>query len=502
MNQIKIGIVLNYFSIILTFAIGLVYTPFLIRSLGQSDYGLYAFAFAIAGYLSVLDLGVGNSIVRYISSNSVTGDKEKEKKLIGFFLKMFSYIALLTLIIGMLVVLNINKIVSNSFSLEQVNTLKWMILILTFNFAIGFFFNTFAAVIQAYEKYLFLKVLNIIRTLAVPIISVIALFNNQNLVVLTCIILIVNLGVCISYFFYYKKVLKLELSFRNLDINLKKEILSYSIIIFIVAVADKLYWQTDQILLGILKSPEDVAVYAVAIQFINIFLSLSLAISNVFLPKITKIVSEENYSIINLNELYIKISKYQAFVICLAFSGFIILGRDFIILWVGEEYELAYILVVILMAAFFIDLIQNLGLTVMQAKGKYKFRAYTLIICSVLNILISVPVIKLYGLVGTASITAIFVLIGNVIVLNIYFHRVIHLNMFKYWNEIGKMLVIIAVLVVISKLFLSEINIDTWLELFIFAIMYFICYISVLFFLYLSKVEQRKVKEFIFLKLK
>ena len=81
----------------------------------------------------------------------------------------------------------------------------------------------------------------------------------------------------------------IKLSFDKLNIDFKKEIVAYSAIIFIVAVADKLYWQTDQILLGIIESPNEVAIYAVAIQFINIFMSLSIAINSVFLPRITKL---------------------------------------------------------------------------------------------------------------------------------------------------------------------------------------------------------------------
>ncbi|OCS87051.1 oligosaccharide flippase family protein [Caryophanon latum] len=493
MKQIKIGIILNYVSIVLTFVIGLIYTPFLIRTLGQNDYGLYAFVFAIAGYLAILDIGIGNSIVRYISSNTVSGDKEKEKRIIGYFFKLFSYVAVLTLILGILIAFNIEVIVSNNFPNDSLYTLKWMILILTFNFALGFIFNTFASVIQAYEKYIFLKVLNVVRTLAVPIFSTIALFNTQNLVLLTLILFIVNSIVSICYFVYYKRVLRLSLSFEELNKDFKKEIFSYAVIIFIVAIADKMYWQTDQILLGILKSPEDVAIYAVAIQFVNIFMSLSLAISNVFLPRITKIVNAEHYSVTEINILYIKVSKYQTFVMGLAFSGFIILGRDFIELWVGPKYELAYFLVVILMSTFFIDLIQNLGLTVMQAKGKYSFRAYTLIICAVLNVIISVPIIKIYGSIGTAYITAAFILLGNVIILNIYFHSVLKLNMLKYWNEIGRIILIIVLITLVSKIFVINLDINTWIMFFSVSLVYLAIYVVFLFLFYASIAEKKKI---------
>ena len=62
----KLGAILSYVSIIASTLIQLLYTPFLIRQLGQSEYGLYSLVNSIVGYLTVLDLGFGNAIVVYI----------------------------------------------------------------------------------------------------------------------------------------------------------------------------------------------------------------------------------------------------------------------------------------------------------------------------------------------------------------------------------------------------------------------------------------------------
>ncbi|WP_274309147.1 oligosaccharide flippase family protein [Solibacillus daqui] len=490
MNQLKIGIVLNYVSVAATFIIGLLYTPFLIRTLGQADYGIYALALAIAGYLSLLDLGIGNAIVRYIAQNQAIGTKKKEAQLVGYFFKIFSYIGLATLVIGLSIALNLQNVVSSDFTNEQIKTLQWMILVLTVNFAVGFILNTFSAVLQAYEKFIFLKVANVLRVSLTPIISVFYLFYSTNLIVLTVILALVNSAVLIVSYFYYKKALNIKMSFERVQKDLKKEILGYSFVIFVVAIADKLYWQTDQILLGILKNPETVAVFALAIQFVNIFMSLSIAINSVFLPRVTHIVSAENY-VNQLNALFIKVSKFQTFVMGLFLSGFVIIGEAFIELWVGKTFELTYVIVLILMSTFSLDLIQNLGLVIMQAKGKYIFRAYTLIICSILNVLISIPIIKLYGSVGTAIITAIFVFIGNVLVLNIYYHKKLQLNMLVYWRKIGKLIAIISVVALLGFGLKELFLVDDWGSLFTYIVIYSALYCVVIYFTYLSKNEKQ-----------
>ena len=493
MNQLKLGIVLNYISIAMTFIVGLVYTPFLIRTLGQADYGIYALALAIAGYLSLLDLGIGNAIVRYVAETQVNGTKEKEAKLIGFFFKIFSYIGVATILLGLLITWNLGNIVSSDFSNDQIKTLQWMMFILTINFAVGFVLNTFSAVLQAYEKFIFLKSANIIRISLTPLLSVFYLFYSSNIIILTMILAAVNIGILVVSYYYYKKALKIKMTFHVIETNLKKEVIRYSLIIFVVAIADKLYWQTDQILLGILKNPEVVAVYALAIQFVNIFMSLSIAINSVFLARVTHMVSEKNY-LQKLNALFIKVSQFQTFVLGLFLSGFVLIGEVFIELWVGPSYELAYYIVMILMLAFSLDLIQNLGLVIMQAKGNYSFRAYTLIICAVLNVFISIPIIKIYGSIGTAVVTSIFVFIGNVFVLNIYYHKVLKLNMIRYWRHIGKLIVLVVLIAGASFFVKSLFEITNWVTLFIFGVTYSFVYCFVIYVCYLTKDEKYVLK--------
>lgn len=435
MNQLKAGAVLSYISIFLTFAVGLLYTPILIRMLGQTDYGVYSLVLALSSYLSILDMGLGNSIIRYIARNREIGDSKSESDLIGQFLKLFTLIAIMTIIIGGIIYLNMPKLFENSLSQSSIETAQIMVIILTFNYALSFPLNVYSAIAQAYERFIFLKLSNIIRIITIPIFSLIALFLGKGLIAITLITTIVNVSILVIAVLYCKIKLKIKTTFSPISKNFKKEIYIYSSFIFISAVADKLYWQTDQILLGILTNPEVVAVYAIAIQLILIFASLSNAISSLFLPKLSQIVSNgENFAL--LNQIFIKVSKYQFIIVSLVFSGFILFGKEFIVIWADENYKQAYYIVIIIMLPFFVDLIQNLALMIMQAKGLYYFRAILLLACSILNFIISIPIIKLYGSFGTAIVTAIFVMIGNVIILNFYFHIKLKLDMFNYWKHI------------------------------------------------------------------
>lgn len=434
MGQISKGAILSYVQIFLTFVIGLIYTPILIKFLGKTDYGLYSLVISLVSYLSLMDMGLGNAIVRYISKNRIDGNKSYEAKLLGFFLKFYLIIGIVTLILGINISFFSSEIFGGSLNSTEVQNIKWMIFILSINFSFAFILNVFTAAIHAYERFVFLKILNIIKLILAPILTVILLINGGGLIGITIITTSVNMIVLLIGYFYAKKYLKIKVKLESIDKKIYKEIYFYSFFIFISALADRLYWQTDQILLGILESPQIVAIYAIGIQLVMIFASLSTAISNLYLPKITQLVIT-NDSSKHINRLFNDVSRYQFIILSLFFSGFIIFGKRFIEIWVGNDFIEAYLIIVIIMIPFFVELIQNVAFSLMQAKGVYYFRAIALVISAILNLLISIPIIKNYGMIGTAIVTSVFIAIVNILVMNFFYHYKLGLNMVFYWKN-------------------------------------------------------------------
>ena len=84
-HQLRNGAILSYIQTALNILVVIAFTPLLTHSLGQQEYGLYALVMAYGGYLSLLDMGLSNVIIRYISRNRITGDEKKEADLNGFF---------------------------------------------------------------------------------------------------------------------------------------------------------------------------------------------------------------------------------------------------------------------------------------------------------------------------------------------------------------------------------------------------------------------------------
>ena len=95
MNQIRTGVVLNYIIIGINAAVGLLYTPYMLRVMGQSEYGLFSLVASIIAYLTILDFGFGNAIVRYTAKLRAENKITEQYEMFGMFMILFSIIGLL-----------------------------------------------------------------------------------------------------------------------------------------------------------------------------------------------------------------------------------------------------------------------------------------------------------------------------------------------------------------------------------------------------------------------
>src|SRR5690625_3704900 len=122
----------------LGYLISIVYTPIMIRLLGQSEYGLYNLVASVVAYLGVLNFGFGSAYMRYYSRYRAKDDKEKIATLNGMFLIIFSVIGVIAVIAGIILALNTELIFGSELTNSELSTAKTLMLILVLNLAISF----------------------------------------------------------------------------------------------------------------------------------------------------------------------------------------------------------------------------------------------------------------------------------------------------------------------------------------------------------------------------
>lgn len=480
MSQLKAGALLSYLSIFISILIALLYTPFMIRILGQSEYGLYSVIGSLAAYFSVMDMGLGNALVRFTAKNRVDGDKNYESKLNGLFLMLYTIIGLLTVVVGVVVYNNINTLFSTKFTEIELVKAKTMVVILIINFALSFPLSIFSSIIKAYEYFVADKLVSIIRILLSPIIILPIIYIGYGAVSMVVITTVVNILSLLFIAMYCFRKVRVRFYIGKIDKVLLRQIVGYSLFVFLGVIVDQIYWQTDQIILGAVRGTATVAVYAVAMQFIKLYIQFSSSISSLFLPKVSMMVAKKA-SGRELTDMMIKFGRLQYIIITFIISGFVLFGLPFIEFWAGSNYKNAYYIIVIIMIPLTIPLIQNIGISILYAKNLQGFRSVMLIFMAVINVIISIPLAKYYGGIGVAIVTAITLGLGNILVMNIYYAKKIGLEIIRFWKSLNKLTVVIIVAILSGVLLNMVISLNNIYLLSIKIIVYSLIHISILY---------------------
>ena len=457
MNQLKAGALLNYIAIGLNMVVGLLYTPYMLRMLGQSEYGLYSLAASIIAYLTVLDLGFGNAIIRYTAKFRAENKVEEQKEMFGMFLILYVGIGIIAMIAGAVLTLNVENMFSATMTANEVHRTKIMLWLMTFNLAFTFPMSIWGSIMTAYEQFVFPRIISIIRSVLNPLVMVGLLAIGYKAVAMVVVTTIFNVLTLIINYWYCKNKLHIEVKFGHFDWSFLKEVAIYSFWIFLNVIMDRIYWSTGQFVLGIFQGAVAIAVYAVAIQLQQMYMMFSTAISGVFLPKVTAMVTKENNKKA-ISDLFVRTGRIQYVVMALILTGFIVFGKTFIGFWAGDGYEDSYVISLLFFVPLTIPLIQNLGITILQARNQMKFRSLLYIAISIGSLGISIPLAKFYGGIGCALGTSIALTLGQIIIMNIYYYKRQYLDIPFFWKEICKMSIVPVLFIVLYIVFKNQIN--------------------------------------------
>lgn len=463
-NQLKAGVVLNYVVIFLNTVVGLLYTPYMLRMMGQSEYGLYSLVASAIAYLTVLDLGFGNAIVRYTAKFRAEKKTEEQYEMFGMFFLLYLVIGIIAFGIGLGLYFNVDTLFGNTMTTVELGRARIMMLLLVANLAFTFPMSIWGSIIQAYEDFVFQKSLNIIRIILNTVVMICLLHFGYKAVAMVVVQTIFNVLTLVINFIYCRRKLNIHIyfRFRHFHWGFLKEVALYSFWIFLNAIIDRVYWSTGQFVLGAMVGTAAVAVFAIAIQLEGMYMQFSTAISSVFLPKVTAMVAT-NRSRKEISDLFIRTGRIQYIVLAYILSGFIIFGRQFIELWAGAGYSDAYMISLLFFIPLTVPLIQNLGITILQARNEMKFRSVLYIIIALVSLAMQIVLTSHFGGIGCAMGVSGALVVGQILIMNAYYRRRQDLDIMTFWKEISKMSIIPIVLIISSMLVIRHFfALDSW----------------------------------------
>ena len=441
-NQVKAGSILSYLQMGINILIQLAYTPVMIQLLGESDYGLYNTVSSAISMLGVLDLGLNAGYIRYFSMYKKGEDQTSIQKLNGLMLLIFLFIGLIGLVCGCFLAFNLDIVFDNGLTETEYSTARVLMLLLTVNLAVSFPMSVFQNIISAHERFVFLKVVSMIRTVCSPLITLPLLLMGYRSIALVSVTVIFSAFADICYLYYVLICMGERFIFADFEKGILKSIFGYTFFITLNTIINQINWNIDKMLLARFKGTAQVAVYSVAFTLFHCYMSFSTAISGVFSPRVHRIVNDTNGDPEKqkgeLTLLFIKVGRVQFIILSYIASGFAIFGHYFIVyIWAGESYGKSYIVALLLILTAFVSLIQNIGIEIQRAENKHQFRSVVYMAMAFLNLWLSMYLCQFYGAVGCAIGTSISYVVANGFVMNVYYHLKCNIDIIAFWRSIA-----------------------------------------------------------------
>lgn len=442
-NQLKLGSLLSYGQMALGIIISLVYTPAMIRLLGQSEYGLYNTVASTISMLSILSLGFNSSYIRYYSRYKQSGDEKRIHSLNGLFMLIFIIIGLVAFSCGLFLSLNLELVFSDGLTAGEYRIARVLMILLSVNLGLSFPMSVFTSIISAHERYVVLKLLAMMKTVVGPLVSLPMLLLGYGSIAMVSVTLGISLLTDLIYFFYVRRKLHCRFVFRDFEKGLFRQLLVFTAFIALNLIVNEVNTNIPKFLLGRFRGTGAVAIYSVGYTLYQYYMTFSTSISGVFTPRVHRLVQSnlenpgEQRRV--LTELFVKVGRIQYAVLAMIATGFILFGRPFIAFWAGEEYGEAYYVTLLLILPSTIALTQNVGIEIQRALNRHQFRSIVYIFMAAINLGLAIFLCQIYGTVGATVGTAASLLIANGLIMNIYYHKRCYVNILTFWKNIGRM---------------------------------------------------------------
>lgn len=491
-SEIKAGALLNYAVIFLNNLVGLAYTPYMIRMLGQSEFGIYSMVASAIAYLTVLDFGFTNAVIRYTARFRAEGKQREQYEMFGMFIVIYSAIALVAVAAGGVLYANLDSLFGGSMTPVEIDKARPMLVMLLLNLAVTFPMSVFTSVATAYESFIFQKVMVILRILLSTAVMIVLLHAGYKAMALVVVQTVFNVALLTANCVFCFRKLHIKVIFGKFRPGLLKEVSLYSFWILLNTVMDRIYWSTGQFILGAVSGTVAVAVFAVAIRIEQMYMSFSTAISSVFLPKVTAMVASGS-SDREISDLFIRTGRIQYAVLIFALTGFFLFGREFVLLWAGMEYGESYLLTLVFLVPLTVPLIQNLGITVLQARNRMKFRSLVYIAIAAVSFVMQVVLSRSMGALGCALAVSGGLVAGQIVIMNIYYSKVQKIDIAAFWREIGKMSVMPLSLAAVTFFVIRDLDLLSVSSLAAAIAVYSAVYLPLFWFTSMNRSEKRLV---------
>lgn len=479
-SEVKYGAVLSYILILFSSVYGLVIMPYVLGTIGESEYGVYKTIGSITATLSVMEFGLGGTMQRFLAKYRAQKEEEKAYNYSAMCMIQAIVLAVAMLLVGGVLYFSLDKAYGSTFTPHELLRAKQIYTVLVVYVALHLLENVFNGIIAGYGKFIFSNSVKIISLFVKIILYFVILPQFPNALAIVFLSLALEVIVIIAEFIYSKTVLHHRIKLYSWDGNVFKESFVYTLLLFIQSLIIQLNGNIDNVVIGAVIGTSAVTVYSFAIQIYNMYEQCATSVSSVILPSVTNLIYN-GATHTELENIIVKYGRVQWAVLGAALSGFICFGKEFFMLWLGNGFEDCYYLGLILMIPVTFPLIVNTCLAILKAKNMLRFRTVAMAYSALLNLVLTVIGTRIWGYWAAAIGTALSTVIGSVISLNIYYNIKLKINMLRVYLMIFHKITLCAAIPCMLFLFVIPDITDGWMGFLVNAVLFVAIYLVLLF---------------------
>ena len=432
-RHIARNVLFNWLGTIANMAVGFFLSPFILHRLGNVAYGVWVLAVSVVGYLNLLDLGMQNSVLRFVSQGHTKGDHQGASEAISAAL----WVRLQISAVAMLLSAGIAAIFPLVFKVspELVGDAKKAVLLIGATTAITMSVGVVGSVLSALNRFDLQNYVVLLQTAMRVIGVVFVLRRGQGIVAIAvCEFIVTVVGNILLVWIARRLYPELRILLSKPKRETLRKIWSYSSYVFLTTIAVQLVYQSDNLVVGAFISPAAVTFYAIANSLCRYVTQVVGSMANTFMPAASTYEAAGNAA--GLVMLYKNGTRAMLMVSLPILITLILRGPTFIGLWMGPQYSHSSGIVLIILGIPLLFAFANrTGAAIAFGVGKHKTTAQWAIGEGVANLILSVVLVHRYGIYGVAFGTMIPNLVAQLILWPGYVFKLVGLSRFEVlWN--------------------------------------------------------------------
>lgn len=429
-RQIKLGALLSYAGLAINIIISLLYTPWMASTIGQSNYALYTLASSFIS-LFMVDFGLSSAASRFIAKYRAEGNVKQINIFVVTIEKLYAMIDIFIMVVLTILFFFVDDLYAG-LTADEISTFKSLYMIVAIYSIVSFPCLPFSGILNAYEQFIKAKICDVFNKVFSVLIIVAALFLGAGV---TAIVLAQAVSCLCTIFlkilFIYKSTPVRPVK-AKLEIPYLKEIAGFSVWVTVMSIAQRCIFNLAPSILGIVSTSTDIAIFAPANALEGYFYSIASAVNGLFLATISRYIAKNEDE--KILELMIKVGRYQIAVMGLIFIGFVCVGRDFMVAWMGIDYVKAWPCAVLMFIPDLLLVSQQIGHTTVIAKNRVKEQAIGYVIMAVICVVLSFILSPRFGVIGSAVSIAVSYLF-QYIYMNILFKKLLGIDIFTFFRK-------------------------------------------------------------------